>query len=923
MSNDVLITPGSRKIEFKDSSGNVDAVIQTDSSGNLSITNTGGDLSLGDTSSDVFIGDGTNNIDLVFEQNGEIRGTSGVTVTVGASGSTVNLAGTVQLGGTTISSTGAELNILDGVTATAAEINKLDGVTATTAELNILDGVTATATELNLMDGVTATTAELNHVDGVTSAIQTQLDTKPTKHSSGGIDTLAVSGTNARCFKINADLGTNENRPFEIKTPASDDANAPYQINTNNTLAFQTDGTNRLTVIDAGISVTGAITVSGTVDGRDLATDGTKLDGVASSATANPNAIDNVVEDTTPQLGGDLDLNSSDITGTGNINITGTVTADGLTVGTAQTVGSVSADVNISGANATDSYINLTRTSSDANSGVLNFGKTSSGSVVSNSDFLGAIQFCGDDGTDINTAGARIRSQVTGTVASNTIPASIIIQTAETSSGPLDRLKVANTGDISFYNDAGSSQDLYWDASTSRLGLGTTSPSFKLDVSSGTDDFGARFLSSDSTSYVSFQDNSTANSISVFCGASGDHFVANGKTALRLLVDLSEAARIDSSGNVGIGTTSPDGLLHVSSGTSGDATVIIEADTDNNEEGDIPQLWFKADGDRTEAALRLNNNELQIISNVSTSSGIEFLTGTTNNTGTTDPGNGATKRMGIDASGIDVTGNIAVSGTVDGRDVATDGTKLDGIATGAEVNQNAFSSVAVSGQTTVEADGKTDTLTLAAGSNVTITTNATSDTVTIASTAAASLSDLSITATATELNKLDGATVTTAEINILDGVTSTTAELNILDGVTSTTAELNILDGVTATATELNLMDGVTATTTELNYVDGVTSAIQTQLDGKLSTSGGTLTGNLIFEGATADAHETTVTVTDPTADRTITLPDATGTVILNSNLNFPFFQADGSSDTIALTADLKVPFTESDGSTNNISLTT
>lgn len=38
---------------------------------------------------------------------------------------------------------------------------------------------------------------------------------------------------------------------------------------------------------------------------------------------------------------------------------------------------------------------------------------------------------------------------------------------------------------------------------------------------------------------------------------------------------------------------------------------------------------------------------------------------------------------------------------------------------------------------------------------------------------------------------------------------------------------------VTATAAELNILDGVTATTTELNYVDGVTSAIQTQLDGK------------------------------------------------------------------------------------------
>jgi len=65
-----------------------------------------------------------------------------------------------------------------GLTTTAAELNILDGVTATAAELNILDGVTATTAELNILDGVTATTAELNYSDGVTSAIQAQLDTK-------------------------------------------------------------------------------------------------------------------------------------------------------------------------------------------------------------------------------------------------------------------------------------------------------------------------------------------------------------------------------------------------------------------------------------------------------------------------------------------------------------------------------------------------------------------------------------------------------------------------------------------------------------------------------------------------------------------------------------------------------------------------
>ena len=58
-------------------------------------------------------------------------------------------------------------------------------------------------------------------------------------------------------------------------------------------------------------------------------------------------------------------------------------------------------------------------------------------------------------------------------------------------------------------------------------------------------------------------------------------------------------------------------------------------------------------------------------------------------------------------------------------------TKLNGISAGAEVNQNAFSKVAVAGQTTVEADAKTDTLNLAAGTGISITTNSSTDTVTV------------------------------------------------------------------------------------------------------------------------------------------------------------------------------------------------
>lgn len=80
------------------------------------------------------------------------------------------------------------------------------------------------------------------------------------------------------------------------------------------TLKLQTGGNTKLEVQSAGVGITGNITVSGTVDGRDVAADGTKLDGISSSAIAN------VVQDTTPQLGGDLDMNGNSIS-SGTLNV--------------------------------------------------------------------------------------------------------------------------------------------------------------------------------------------------------------------------------------------------------------------------------------------------------------------------------------------------------------------------------------------------------------------------------------------------------------------------------------------------------------------------------------------------------------------------------------------------------------------------
>jgi len=80
--------------------------------------------------------------------------------------------------------------------------------------------------------------------------------------------------------------------------------------------------------------------------------------------------------------------------------------------------------------------------------------------------------------------------------------------------------------------------------------------------------------------------------------------------------------------------------------------------------------------------------------------------------------------------------------------------------------------------------------------------------------------------------------------------------------LTATAAELNILDGVTATAAELNILDGVTATTAELNFVDGVTSAIQTQLNARAPLASPALTGTPTAPTAAEGTNTTQIATT-------------------------------------------------------------
>ena len=138
-------------------------------------------------------------------------------------------------------------------------------------------------------------------------------------------------------------------------------------------------------------------------------------------------------------------------------------------------------------------------------------------------------------------------------------------------------------------------------------------------------------------------------------------------------------------------------------------------------------------------------------------------------------------------------------------------------------------------------------------------------------------------------------------------ISATAAEINILDGVTASTSELNIMDGVTATTSELNIMDGVTATTAEINLMDGGTSAGTTAVaggDGIVTNDGGTM------RQTTVDTFDTYLSQTTKTlTNKTLTTPviaeidnasditlDAGGDIILDAGGANIVFKDDGTS---------------------------
>ena len=849
------------------------------------------------------------------------------TTTVDINGA-VDISGTLSLAGTAITSTAAELNILDGVTSTATELNILDGVTATTAELNLMDGGTSVGTTavasgdgLVTNDGGTMRQTNIDTFDTylsqttktltnktLTTPIIAEIDsgssitldaTTDIVLDAGGADVIlkddgttfgsftnssgelviksgstptaaiTLSGANATIegnltvdgnFDVTGTLDFSDSAITNVGSIQLDsisgdgDTNTSITFSGSDVITMATGGTTALT-IDASQNVTiaGDLTVSGddltmgtNTSGNLLIADGTNFNSIAVgdlseistvanddvflavdtsggglkkitrsaivSGLATSGAISNVSEDSTPQLGGDLDVNGNDIVSVsnGNINLlpngSGKVIMDGN--GSSGGVSITDGNIDIRTGTGAVSKVKFYCESSNAHAQTLQAQphSASSSAVVVLPVASGTLVGSGDSGTVSNTmlAGSIADSKLnTITTADKVSGAAVQVDGATDGTG----ITVADS-DKFLIDDGGTTK--YINASQLNTYISAEASAIAADNITTGD---AAVTLATSTGNITIDAQGGDTDI-IFKGTDGSSDI----TALTL--DMSEAGaatfnnkvvatELDISGNVDI-----DGTLETDAFSINGTTVTSTA-------AELNIL----DGVTSTAA------ELNILDGVTaTATELNIMDGDTSATSTTV----------ADADRVVLNDNGTMK-QVAVTDLAAyfddEITAMPNLTSVGTLTTLTVDNVIING-TTIGHTDDTDLITVADGL------------VTVAGEISVTTLDIGGT----------NVTSTAAELNILDGVTATATELNIMDGVTASTAEINILDGVTATASEINLIDGGTARgTTALADGDGIlindagtmrmtsVETVKTYMSGSAATKGFAIAAAIVF----------------------------------------------------------------------------
>ena len=429
----------------------------------------------------------------------------------------------------------------------------LDGGTSTANFDTIsVDGVeiTATPAELNKMDGVTSTTAELNYTDGVTSNIQTQLDLKAPLASPGFSGTatgvnltlsgdLTVNGSTTTLDTTNIAV---EDNLMELNSGVTSNANDAGIIiergSTGDNAIFMWDesadkftlGTTSANADSTGnISITTGTLVASSFEGA-----------VTGDVTGNADTATTLATARNFSLTGDVTAGAVSFDGSGNVALATTIAANSVALGT-DTTGNYMSDL------TEGTGIDITHTPAEGSNGTIALDLTEVGFGG------GANRLITDDGD--------------GTVSTE-------------SNLTFDGSTLALTGDLNV-----GSGDFFVDDSAGRVGIGTSSPRVRLDLGSngishlrwGTwselgelsshnslilgnniyvDGSSAKVRATTSDGYraITMKYNEGITFHTVQASVTADDAIGN------------ERMRIDTSGNVGIGVTSPATKLHLMSG---------------------------------------------------------------------------------------------------------------------------------------------------------------------------------------------------------------------------------------------------------------------------------------------------------------------------------------------------------------------
>ena len=282
----------------------------------------------------------------------------------------------------------------------------------------------------------------------------------------------------------------------------------------------------------------------------------------------------------------------------------------------------------------------------------------------------------------------------------------------------------------------------------------------------------------------------------------------------------------------------------------------------------------KIEGDGTDLTITGNNINLTATADVVVPAnvGVTFGSGEKIEGNNTDLTVTSGADINLTAVGdVNIPSGVGITFGNDGEKIEGDGTDLTVASSGALTLTSTSHTVDTSGDIVLDADGG-DIFFKDAGTTFGSATNTSGDLIVKSGTTTAlTFSGANMTAAGT----IGSGAITSTGVVTATGFTIGNAEI--------IEAELEQIDGITAG----------TAAASKAVVLDSnkdITGLRNVTIAGDLTVNGTTTSVNsntinvqhsMVFEGATDDAYETTLTVTDPTADRTITFPNLTGTVSL------------------------------------------